>query len=145
MEIYCFPNSTTSPMGGTGTKLGTLNPGDYVVEEVIHYGGKTNTTDPDPPRYYKIKGQLYPVQYFDSLCPDCGLVITNQFVGAYQPSTNVPAGHPARDHNFMYRMLLTQEFAGNAATNGYGNLKGIDAARQWIADISYPNHVAYKE
>ena len=45
----------------------------------------------------------------------------------------------------MYRMLLTQEFAGNAATNGYGTLIGKDAARQWIADIAYPNHVAYKE
>ena len=45
----------------------------------------------------------------------------------------------------MYRMLLTQEFAGNAATNGYGSLKGKEAARQFIADIAYPNHVAYKE
>ena len=144
-EIYCFPNSTASPMGGTGNRLGTLTPGDYVVEKVTHYGGQVNATDATLPRYYKIKGVNYPVQYFDSLCPDCGLVITNQFVGAYQPSTNIPAGHPARDHNFMYRMLLTQEFAGNAATNGYGTLKGKEAARQWIADISYPNHVAYKE
>tara|TARA_R110001592_G_scaffold178453_2_gene419434 strand:+ start:20128 stop:21354 length:1227 start_codon:yes stop_codon:yes gene_type:complete len=144
-EIYCFPNSTASPMGGTGSRLGTLTPGDYVVEKVTHYGGQVNTTDAALPRYYQIQGVNYPVQYFDSLCPDCGLVITNQFVGAYQPSQNVPAGDPARDHNFMYRMLLTQEFAGNAATAGYGRLKGKDAARQWIADIAYPNHVAYKE
>ena len=44
----------------------------------------------------------------------------------------------------MYRMLLTQEFAGNAY-RGYGTLKGKDAATAWIADIAYPNHVAYKE
>jgi len=144
-EIYCWPNTSASPMGGSGTKLGSLSPGDYVVEAVVHYGGKINTKDPAPPRYYKIKGKLYPVQYFDSLCPDCGLVITNQFISAYQPSTNIPAGHPARDHNFMYRMLLTQEFAANAATYGYGSLTGKDAARQWITDIAYPNHVAYKE
>jgi hypothetical protein len=144
-EIYCWPNTSASPMGGSGTKLGSLTPGDYVVEQVVHYGGKINTKDPAPPRYYKIKGKLYPVQYFDSLCPDCGLVITNQFISAYQPSTNIPAGHPARDHNFMYRMLLTQEFAANAATYGYGSLTGKDAARQWITDIAYPNHVAYKE
>lgn len=143
-EIYCYPNSSASPLGGTGNKLGSLSPGDYVVEDVVHYGGAVNSTEPAPPRYYKINGQLYPAQYFDSLCPDCGLVITNQFINAYQPS-DFPEGSPGRDHNFMYRMLLTQEFAGNAATRGYGTLKGKDAAAAWIADIAYPNHVAYKE
>ena len=78
------------------------------------------------------------------MCPDCGLVITNQFISAYQPS-DFPEGSAGRDHNFMYRMLLTQEFAGNAATRGYGTLKGKDAAAAWIADIAYPNHIAYKE
>ena len=71
-------------------------------------------------------------------------MITNQFVGAYIPS-DYPAGHPGRDHNFMYRILLTQEFAANAATKGYGSINGVEAAHRWIKDISYPNHVAYKE
>ena len=150
-EIYCWPTTSASPWGGTGNTLGTLSAGDHIVEEVVHYGGKTNTIDPDMPRYYKIKGALYPVQYFDSLCPDCGLVITNQFVGAYQQpvyfntGTPIPPGDPAREHGFLYRILITQEFASNAATRGYGNLKGKDAAIAWIADIAYPNHVAYME
>ena len=150
-EIYCWPDSGSSPWGGTGRTIGSLPAGDHIVEEVVHYGGKVNTTDPDMPRYYKIKGTLYPVQYFDSLCPDCGLVITNQFVGAYQQpvyadtGTPIPPGDSAREHGFMYRILITQEFAANAATRGYAGKTGKDAATQWIADISYPNHVAYME
>ena len=143
-EIYCWPASTSSPWGGTGTRLGSLSSGNYIVEEVVHYGGSINTTEPHAPRYYKIKGNYYPVQYFGSQCPDCDLMITNQFVGAYTPS-DYPAGHPGRDHNFMYRILLTQEFAANAATKGYGSINGVEAAHRWIKDISYPNHVAYKE
>ena len=74
-----------------------------------------------------IKLRVHYIQYpiCDSLCPDCGLVntknlsehINNLFI---DNTGHPPPGDPDREHGFLYRILITQEFAANAATRGYG-------------------------
>ena len=142
-EIYSWPSSPISPItGNKATKIGSVNRGHHEVEKVIHFDGSVNSTVPKIPKYYQIQGKLYPAQYFRGLCPDCEGDACSSWIAATQPR---PEGVGQRDHNFLYRMLLTQEFAANAATDGFSGKKGKEAAKEWFKQSAYQLHVAFQQ
>jgi hypothetical protein len=49
------------------------------------------------------------------------------------------------DHNFLYRMLLVQEFAANYAEDGFNGDTGQQAVDGWFSIVGWALHVAYME
>ena len=135
-------NLTQSPWGGSVTSGPYLSPGTHVVTDVKSYDGRINYSEPWPAYEYKINGNWYPAQYFHEKCPDCGSDCAGSWITAFRPR---PQDKPTADHNFLYRMLLVQEFAANYAEDGYAGLMGDAAANQWFKDVGWAMHVAYQE
>lgn len=132
----------TSPWGGSISSGASLSPGDYIVQEARSYDGKSNYSEPWPAYEYKINGNWYPAQYFVDLCPDCGEPATGSWMRAFFP---IAQPKHVADHNFLYRMLLIQEFAANYAEDGFGGNTGQKAVDDWFSIVGWALHVAYME